>query len=141
MEGTRRVYEEAFKRQVVEEVESGRLSPLDASREYGVTKSLVRVWLDDYGRFRPKRDIVEVVMKSEKDRIAELEKALAEAHLKIRVTEELLNQAEKKYGGDLKKTVGLRRPDDSSGRVLGWGNLRGAQSNERRVLQRSEATT
>lgn len=44
-------------------------------------------WLEEYGRFKLKR---EVVMKSEQDKIAALEKALADAHLKLRVYDELM---------------------------------------------------
>jgi transposase-like protein len=111
MEWIRKRYEESFKKLVVEEIESGRISATEASREYGITKSLVRVWFEDYGRFRPKRDRVEVVMKSEKDKIAELEKALAEAHLKIRVQDELIKEMEKAYGAGFKKSLDLHCPE------------------------------
>ena len=110
----RRVYDEALRRHVVAEIESGELSPADASKEYGVPKSLLKVWLEDYGRFKPKRDIVEVVMKSEKERIAELEKALADAHLKNRVYEEIINLAGKRYKVDLKKTFGTSQSEGST---------------------------
>ena len=104
-------YSEEVKRHVVEEVESGRFCQADAAKEYGVPKSLIKHWLSEYGRFRPKRSIVEVVMKSEKERISELEKALADAHLKIRVYDEILNLAGKKYRVDLKKTFGTTQPE------------------------------
>lgn len=107
MGSERRVYSEEIRRHIVAEIESGELSIADAAKEYGAGKSLVQLWLKEYGKFRPKRDVVEVVMKSEKERIAELEKALADAHLKIRVYDEILNQAGKKYKTDLKKTFGL----------------------------------
>lgn len=106
-----RRYSEEVKRHVVEEVESGRFCQADAAQEYGVPKSLIKHWLSEYGRFRPKRSIVEVVMKSEKERISELEKALADAHLKIRVYDEILNLAGKKYRVDLKKTFGTAQPE------------------------------
>ncbi len=106
MDRIERRYSEAFKRHIVKEVESGRQSQADAAKEYGVAKSAVRLWLTEYGRFRPQRSIMEVVMKSEQERIAELEKALADAHLKNLVYEEILKQAGKKYKVDLKKTFG-----------------------------------
>lgn len=111
--GRMRLYEEALKVKIVEEVESGGLSITGASREYGVPKASIKHWLSDYGRFKAKRSIVEVVMKSEKERIAELEKALADAHLKMRVYDEIINLAGKKYKVDLKKTFGTQ-PSDSS---------------------------
>lgn len=106
-----RRYSEEVRRHIVDEVESGRLCQADAAKEYGISKSLVKGWLSEYGRFRPKRSIMEVVMKSEKERISELEKALADAHLKIRVYDEILNQAGKKYKVDLKKTFGTAQPE------------------------------
>ena len=89
-------YSEELKRRIVEEIESGCVSVRDAARETRAGVTQVQKWLEEYGRFKPKRDVVEVVMKSEKDKIAELEKALAEAHLKIRVYDELISQANKR---------------------------------------------
>jgi hypothetical protein len=50
--------------------------------------------------------VVEVVMKSEQERIAALEQALADAHLKLRVYDELITQANKHFKTDLKKSFG-----------------------------------
>lgn len=115
MKEVRKEYDEAFRRYVVEEIESGRMSRADVRGEYGVNKSLIGLWLEDYGKFKPKRDIVEVVMKSEEERITELEKALADAHLKNRIYEEIINLAGKEYKTDLKKTFGTRLSEDSKG--------------------------
>lgn len=117
MDNIRKTYSEEFKRHIVEEIEGGGLCQIDAAREYGLAKSLVKLWLSEYGRFRPQRSVMEIVMKSEKDKIAELEKALAEAHLKIRLYDEILTQAGKKYKTDLKKTFGIERPECSSDKV------------------------
>jgi transposase-like protein len=107
MDNVTHKHSESLKRAIVDEVESGRMSRADASLEYGVAKSLLQMWLNEYGRFKPKRSVVEIVMKSEKDKIAELEKALAEAHLKIRVYDEILNEADRRYKLDLKKNFGI----------------------------------
>ena len=104
--GTFTRFDEALKIRIVEEVESGRLSIAEARHEYGASKGAIKFWLEEYGRFKPKRSVVEVVMKSEKERIAELEKALADAHLKMRIYDEIINLAGKKYKVDLKKTFG-----------------------------------
>lgn len=115
-DGTRKHYDESFRTYLVGEIESGNLSIAEASREYGVPRTGIKHWLSEYGRFRPKRDVMEVVMKSEKDRIAELEKALAEAHLKNRAYEELLKQAEAKFGKGIKKNSGSPSSASSSGK-------------------------
>jgi transposase-like protein len=113
MERVRYSFSEELKRGLVEEIEGGRLSIRDAASEVGTGVTQVQKWLEEYGRFKPKRDIVEVVMKSEKDKIAELEKALAEAHLKVRVYDELITQANKKYKTDIKKNFGTLQHDGS----------------------------
>jgi len=115
MDTIRKSYDEGLKRQIVSEVESGQLSLVDAAKEYGAHKSLIRLWLEEYGRFQPKRSVMEVVMKSERERIAELEKALADSHLKNLMYEEILNVAGKKYKVDLKKTFGTPQPESSRG--------------------------
>jgi len=106
-------FNEALKIRIVEEIESGRVSISEAGHEYGAAKSSIKSWLEEYGRFKPKRNIVEVVMKSEQERIAELEKALADAHLRMRVYDEIINLAGKKYKVDLKKTFGTQQSEVS----------------------------
>jgi transposase-like protein len=108
MDRIRREYDESFRRYVVEELESGALSLADCSKEYGVAKSLLKTWAKEYGRFRPERSVVEVIMKSEKEKIAELEKALSAAHLKNLAYEELIKIANKKYKTDIKKNFGTQ---------------------------------
>lgn len=111
-----------LKRAIVEELESGQLSLREAAARGHTTVSRVQLWLKEYGRYQPKRDIIEVVMKSEEERIAALEKALAEAHLKLLVQDKILELAGKKYKVDLKKTFGpapsapsAERPKPASG--------------------------
>ncbi len=99
-------YSAELKQRLVEEIEAGHLSIREAARDAQTTVTLMHQWLAEYGRFKPKRDIVEVVMKSEQDRIAALEKALAEAHLTLQVYDELITQANKHYKTDLKKSFG-----------------------------------
>lgn len=103
-----RRFGESLKRRIVENIESGSMSIAEASGEYGAAKASIKTWLSEYGRFKPRRSIVEVVMKDEREKIAELEKALADAHLKIRVYDEIINIADKKYKTDLKKTIGTK---------------------------------
>lgn len=100
-------YSAELKRRLVEEIEAGHVSIRDAARDAQTTVTLVHQWLAEYGRFKPKRDIVEVVMKSEQDQIAALKQALADAHLKLAVYDELITQANKRYKTDLKKSFGM----------------------------------
>lgn len=110
MERARHRFSPELKQRIVTEIEAGHLSLREAARDTQATVAMVHQWVQEFGRYRPKRDVVEVVMKSEQERIAALEKALAEAHLKLQVYDELLTQADKKYQLDLKKTLGTRLP-------------------------------
>jgi len=83
-------YSEAFKQQVVEDIEGGRFgSPYEAARAYGITgKGTVERWLRDTGRQRHLKKVVRVEKPDEpgeilrlKDRVRRLEKALADAHM------------------------------------------------------------
>lgn len=107
MERVQHRYSAELKQRLVEEIEQGQLSVREAARDAQTSVTMVQKWLEEYGRYKPKRDVVEVVMKSEQDKITALEKALAEAHLKLRVSEELIQQANLRYKTDIKKNFGM----------------------------------
>jgi transposase-like protein len=108
MERALQRYSLELKQRIVQEVEAGHLSLREAARDTRTSVQVIQKWVEEFGRYRPKREVVEVVMKSEQERIAALEKALAAAHLKLQVYDELLTQADQKYQLDLKKTLGTR---------------------------------
>ena len=103
-----RRFSEPLRKRIVEEIESGSVSIAEAARRYGTNKSTVKNWLEEYGAFRPRRSIVEVVMSDEKAKIEELQKALAEAHMKLRIYDKMIEFAGKKYKTDIKKTFGTQ---------------------------------
>ena len=83
-------YSEAFKRQVVEELERGKHSSVEkVSRVYGIRGSMtVWGWIRKYGRedMLPKRVRIETLkeqdeLKAARKRIRELEAAVADAHI------------------------------------------------------------
>ena len=118
-----RSYGEAFKRKVVMEVENGLLSKDGAKYRYGIVgNSSVLEWCRKYGRLRhPKtqtRTIQTRRMKTDDDpqsiarkRIAELERALERANLKVAVYETMLEVAKEKLGVDIKKKFGMKPLD------------------------------
>ena len=89
-------YSEAFKQQVVEELESGRFgSPHEASQAYGVDSGSVKRWVRQYGKGHLLRKVVRVEkqdelreMKRLKERVRSLEAALADS-----VMDQALDQA------------------------------------------------
>ena len=118
MEKAQRRYSPELKQRIVAELEAGHLSLREAAQDARTSVTMIYKWVEEFGRYRPKRDVVEVVMKSEQERIAALEKALADAQLKVQVYDELITQANKRYKLDLKKTFGLppHAPAAASGR-------------------------
>lgn len=107
MERAQQQYSSELKQRLVEEIEHGHLSVREAARDARTSVTMIQKWLKEYGRFKPKRDVVEVVMRSEQDKIAALETALAAAHLQLRVYDELITQANKRFKTDIKKNFGM----------------------------------
>lgn len=121
-------YSVELKQRLVAEVEAGRMTLREAASDARATVTLVRTWLEEYGQYRPKREIVEVVMRSEQDQIAALEKAVAEAHLKLAVAEELIVQANTFFKTDIKKNFGAGRSMPSRPARPGAPSVRSAAS-------------
>jgi transposase-like protein len=85
-----RRYSEAFKRQVVEELEQGKFtSAFDAQQSYGILgDGTVSRWMKKYGRDNLFPKLVRIETMKEKDRVKEarmrirnLETALSDAHI------------------------------------------------------------
>ena len=84
-----RRYSEAFKRQVVEEMESGKFKTIfEAERSYGLGNGTVRKWMEKYGRDNLFPKLVRIETMKERDRkkedrkrIRDLEAALSDAHI------------------------------------------------------------
>ena len=87
-------YSEAFKMQVVRELEQGRYkSPWEAGRAYGVkgTRTVAR-WVRQFGKDHLLGKMVHVMKADEqtenkalRKRVRELERALADAHLDLKL--------------------------------------------------------
>lgn len=101
---TRRVirYSEAFKLQVLRELEEGRWgSPFAAARAYGIGGcGMIRYWARKYGKEHLMGKVIRVEQAKElnetrelRKRVRELEKALADAHLEHRFDEAYLKIA------------------------------------------------
>jgi transposase-like protein len=84
-------YSEAFKQQVVSEIEGGRFgSPHEASEAYGIRgNGTVRRWVAQYGKSHLLSKVVRVEKQGEpgeirelKDRVQRLESALADAYMR-----------------------------------------------------------
>jgi len=87
---TRIRYSEAYKRQIVNEIEKGKYSSLNsAAKAYGIgCMATIARWLKEYGReeLLPRNVRIETVkeqseLKKARKRIRELEVAMADAHV------------------------------------------------------------
>jgi len=105
-------YSEAFKQQVISELEAGKFSgAFAAARAYGIRgRGTINGWLRKYGRgdLMPRR--VTITTMAEKDeakalkqRVRELEKALADTHMKELLGEAYLEIACQRLGLDVEE--------------------------------------
>ncbi len=110
MEKVVRRYSIAFKQAIVAEVESGKYTVLEIARLHGIGYVAVYKWLKRYGSADSQTRIVRVEMPNERNRLQELEKqkralekALANAQVKIMTLEATIEVLEEKAGQKLKK--------------------------------------
>ena len=103
-------YSEAFKQQVISELESGKLDSISAaSRVYGIRGAeTVTQWVRKYGRedLLPKKVKIETLkerdeLKEARKRIRQLETALADAHIDYSLGDSYLTIACKRLGIDV----------------------------------------
>lgn len=114
-------YSISFKQKVVNEIEQEGLSISAAMRRYGIGGGdTIHKWIASFGKQHLLNTVIRVEMKGEKDRTQELEKevqklklALADAYLARDCAEEVIKQAGKLYGTDLKKKFGGEVSPDS----------------------------
>jgi len=104
-------YSHAFKRKVVEEIESGKYTVGEVRKIYDIWGSeTIDRWLKKFGRTHLLSRVIRVEMKDEKDKLKELERqkrelesALAQAHLKILSLETMIDIAEERFDIEIKK--------------------------------------
>ncbi|WP_165305010.1 transposase, partial [Pedobacter sp. SYP-B3415] len=104
-------YSISFKQKVVKEIEQEGLSISAVKRRYDISGgATIQKWLREFGRAHLLNTVIRIEMKDEKDRTLELEKeikklklALADAYLERDCAEEVVRQASKLTGMDLKK--------------------------------------
>lgn len=112
----RRLYSVELKRRVVKEFETGKMSQGDLTRLYGLRRGAIWDWLQEYGTINNRKRIVEVVMSDQKEKIEELQKALADAHLKLRIYDAIIEEANNEYSTDIKKNFGTKALENLKGR-------------------------
>lgn len=120
MEKVIRHYSSAFKQAVVADVTSGQYTVREAARVHDVPFQVIYRWLKQYGGPSAQTRIVRIEMPDEQSRILKLEqekqaleKALAQAHLKIMTLEATLEVLEERTGQRVKKKTDTLSSNDS----------------------------
>ncbi len=113
-----RRYSESFKREVVSEIESGKLNIDEARRRYDIRGgSTIQRWLRSYGVYDKLYGVQRIYTVSDMDKLKdlerrnkELEQALGKSHIEALFYKEMVNQAEQHYNIDIKKTLAPDNP-------------------------------
>lgn len=109
-------YSNSFRRQVVNEIENG-LGKFEAQRKYGIGGAdTIPRWIRKFGKENLLNKIVRIETMEERDKVKQLQDeinklkgALADSLMAQRCLEVLIEQANKEYKTDLKKTFGDRQ--------------------------------
>ena len=117
--GIREGYTEAFKMQVVREVEEGKVTEVEAGRRYGILgHSTILKWCRKYGRLKFTRNSgAKRMVMEEKDievlrlqnEVRELKQELEAARIKNVVLETLVDVAERELHIPIRKKYGAKR--------------------------------
>ena len=123
----RRIFNESFKKNRVNEYETGKLTVLEISRLYGIAFQTIYIWIYKYSRYNKKNlKIVEYKdshtnrVKQLQDRIKELERIVGQKQINIDYLEKMIELAKSEMGIDVKKNFdstpssGSDKTDESS---------------------------
>ena len=109
-ERLRRKFSEDFKQKKVREIEQKITTVAEISRQYEVTTTNVRRWLEKYGSNYMKG--VKTIVEAESDtrqlielkaKIAELERVIGQKQVQLDFKDKMIELAEEAYGVDIKK--------------------------------------
>lgn len=109
-----RIYNEEFRRYIVDQIERGELTVSQAKREYDIGAiQTIYDWLYRYSRTLKKgtrlvmeKDSIDKTNEQLRKRIKELEAALGRKSLEADLYKTMVDIAAKKYHIDLKKSIG-----------------------------------
>jgi transposase-like protein len=94
-------YSHAYKMEVIESIENGKLSQNQASRIYGVHRKTISGWITKYGNFEKK--LREMGGKSPKQNIADLRAKLRVSESENQVLKAVMDIIGEEYGEEVLK--------------------------------------
>jgi transposase-like protein len=114
-------FSESIKKQTVADIEKGKASVLQASRELNVAEQTIYNWIYRYSRHLQKNKILVVEEKSEsyrtkqlEDRVKDLEAALGRKQLEVELLNKIIEVAGEEYKADIKKNFSKQRFNGSA---------------------------
>lgn len=123
----RRIFSEQIRKQTVRDIEAGKCSVSECSRELLVHSSAVYKWINKYSRYLETNRVLIVEEKSEmyrskqlQQRIEELEAALGRKQLEIELLNKVIDLANEEFKTDLKKNLS-KSPSSGSRLIKGSG--------------------
>jgi transposase len=115
-----RLYSVEFKLQIVKEFENGQFSVLQLEKLYGVSNTLIYIWIYKYSKFNEKGFRIVEKKESSSEKLKQLEKelkdikaALGEKQMKIDYLETLIEIASEDLKYDIKKNSSTQQLKDS----------------------------
>ena len=123
----KRAFSATVRKQVVKDIESGKSTVTEASRELAVSTNTIYRWLHRYSRYLKKNLTMVIEDKSEayrtkqlEEQIKELQAALGRKQLEIEYLNKLIELAGEEYKADIKKNFGTK-PSGGTRRPKGSG--------------------
>jgi transposase-like protein len=120
-ERRQRSFSENFKKQKVREIELGRITVSEVSKQYEVSTTNVYRWIAKFGSMKQKNERVIVESQSDtkellelKRKVAELERIIGQKQILIDFKDKMIEIAEETYGVDIKKKF-TTKPSDTTG--------------------------
>ena len=105
-------YSEELKIMVVNAVEQEEMSVYNASQHYKVPERCIYEWKARYGKTATVRETINVTVKSEFDKIRQLEGIISELSIKCKVLREQVKIYEETIGEEGKKKLNMRQLED-----------------------------
>lgn len=110
-----------FKIAKVREIELGRSTVIEISRQYEVATTNVYRWLSKFGSVKKKKERIIVETDSDtkellslKKKIAELERIIGQKQILLDFKDKMIELAEETYHVDIKKKFSTKQSDTSS---------------------------
>ena len=117
----KRHFSDNFKREKVQEIETGRTRPCEIVKQYEVSYTSVYRWITKFGGMKQKRERLIVESDSDtkellalKKKVAELEQIIGQKQILLDFKDKMIDIAEETYQVDIKKKFGTK-PSGTTG--------------------------